>query len=485
MVGADPETIRVLFDIACDYQAGLKHQIDRLLRHGCRRFGLEVGVLTQAETQHYRVLQHCSPAELQLQDGAMFDLQEACYAIPAAKEEPVAAVDLTKIEPAGQPTTNQSGFKACLGISLRLDGTLFGILGFASLCPGQRCFEPEDLTDLKLMADWLRTELSRQRREDSLQRAEEKYRIGFSASPSPMLIITADGLIEHVNQEAARLFQYSQHQLVGKPIELLIPEEHQAIHPKLREGFANSPLARPMGSGRDLTAQNAKGEVFPVEIGLKPIRTSEGLYVLCAMTDLTERKRYEQTILEQAELLKETNKQLSLQAITDNLTGLFNRHHFMSKLQEYISLGFRSGECVSVLMLDVDHFKKYNDSFGHTAGDEALKVVAEELTRQTRHVDIVARYGGEEFIILLPATDREGAMVIAERIRAAVASISSLQRAVTLSGGVATTVNLGDPNIGIEHKCKEIIERADRALYWSKQKGRNRITHIEYPQRPS
>lgn len=243
-----------------------------------------------------------------------------------------------------------------------------------------------------------------------------------------------------------------------------------------------APTVRSMGLGRDLMALNSQGEVFPVEVGLNPIQTKDGILVLCAVVDLTERKRYENKILQQAEQLKQTNKLLSHQAITDSLTNLSNRRHFMLKLKEYLSLARRSGECVSLLMVDVDHFKKYNDAYGHTAGDEALKAVARELHRQTRDVDIVARYGGEEFIILLPATDREGAMVIAARIRNAVQRITDLRRVVTLSGGVATAIDLADPTQEIDKKCQELIERADRALYWSKQNGRNQVTHIEHCQ---
>ncbi len=298
------------------------------------------------------------------------------------------------------------------------------------------------------MANWLATELLRRQRDEVLSKEAAKFRSGFYASPSPKMILNHQGIIEHANTEAERLFQYSEAELIGKPIEILVPEGFRSAHPRLREGFMQAPIARSMGIGRDLLAQNSQGEAFPVEVGLNPIQNEDGILVLCAVVDLTERKRYEKKILEQAELLEQTNKLLSYQAITDSLTSLFNRRHFMMKLKEYLSLAHRSGECISMLMVDVDHFKKYNDAYGHTAGDEALKAVAKELHRQTRDVDIVARYGGEEFIVLLPATDRQGAMVIAERIRNAVEQISDLCRIVTLSGGIATAIDLADPEQG-------------------------------------
>jgi diguanylate cyclase (GGDEF)-like protein len=94
-------------------------------------------------------------------------------------------------------------------------------------------------------------------------------------------------------------------------------------------------------------------------------------------------------------------------------------------------------------------------------------------------VDIVARYGGEEFIILLPAADREGAQVIGERIRSAVEKLDYLHRRVSISGGIATAVDIANPAKDMDEMCRELIDKADQALYRSKQLGRNRITHIE------
>jgi diguanylate cyclase (GGDEF)-like protein/PAS domain S-box-containing protein len=480
--GPECQTLRALFEIACDSRQGLQQQVYRLLQLGCERFGLELGILAKITGRDYRVMQQLSPAEATWHDGDLFALQDTYCALTVAALAPFGFADIAKTKLAEHPASRKFGLKAYLGVPISLDGELYGTLSFASQRPARQPFAAADLADLQLMANWLAAELSRRQQEANLKRVEEKFRSGFYASPSAMLILNRQGLIEHVNLEAERLFQYSQVQLVGKPIEILLPDGFRAAHPELRDRFLQAPMARPMGIGRDLLAQNSQGEAFPVEVGLNPIQTEDGLLVLCAVVDLTDRKSYEKKILEQAELLKQTNKLLSHQAITDSLTNLSNRHYFMIKLKEYLSLAHRSGECVSVLMLDVDHFKKYNDTYGHTAGDEALKAVARELGRQTREVDIVARYGGEEFIVLLPATDREGAMVIAERIRNAVERITDLRRVVTLSGGVATAIGLADPTKVIETKSKELIERADQALYWSKQNGRNRVTHIGHCQ---
>jgi len=476
---AQGNTVEALLEIACANPHDLRLQLEQLLQYGLARFGMEVATLAQIQGQDYRIVQQLSPAQLDWQDGASHALGDTYCALTLDAAQPQAVHDVARSATPHHPARHRFGLRAYLGIPLRVDGELYGTLSFAHRQASRREFGVEDFTDLQRMATWLEAELVRRERECELQRQEERFRRGFYAAPSAMLILNHRGEIEQANSEAERLFHYREAELLGQPVEILVPETSRPGHPRLRDGFLRSPEVLHIGGGRDLLAQNARGEVFPVEVGLNPFHSRGEDLVLCAVIDLTERKHNEQIILEQAQQLEQANRQLSQRAITDPLTHVYNRHHFMVKLKEYLSLAHRSGECVSILMLDVDHFKKYNDSYGHTAGDEALKAVAGELTRQTRDVDIVARYGGEEFIILLPATDREGALVSAERIRSAVEGIGHLRRVVTLSIGIATAMDIANPTQAIEAKCRLLIDKADQALYRSKQLGRNRITHCE------
>ncbi len=192
----------------------------------------------------------------------------------------------------------------------------------------------------------------------------------------------------------------------------------------------------------------------------------------------TERRRRELAaanayILEleemQWELMQSISRLVEL-AATDALTGLRNRRYFNDSLETASSLGHRHGLPLSMVMVDVDHFKQYNDAFGHCAGDEVLQVVARVLRESVRDHDVAARYGGEEFAVLLMATDAEGAVRFSERVREAIASHRWPLRRVTISLGVAT----------LEPSTKEpngLVEAADRALYHSKMCGRDRVTH--------
>jgi diguanylate cyclase (GGDEF)-like protein len=167
-------------------------------------------------------------------------------------------------------------------------------------------------------------------------------------------------------------------------------------------------------------------------------------------------------------MLLRQNEELERLSLTDGLTGLANRRFLMQRLNEETIRYRRSKHDLAVLMLDVDHFKKYNDTYGHPAGDEVLKWVARILQATTREVDCVARYGGEEFCIMLPETSVGGAMTLAERIRARVAKEEHEGRKITLSIGVASLPADGD-------EPESVIAAADAALYQAKHDGRNRV----------
>lgn len=160
------------------------------------------------------------------------------------------------------------------------------------------------------------------------------------------------------------------------------------------------------------------------------------------------------------------------QATRDPLTGLSNRSYFQNEIQKFASIAVRYSRVFSVMMLDIDFFKRINDTFGHDVGDNVLKMVATILLKHVRSHDVAARFGGEEFIILLPETPLNGAVAVAERIRAAVESCNfepfGCNLRVTVSSGIADY-----PNCGTEPE--ELIKRADEALYQAKTSGRNRV----------
>jgi diguanylate cyclase (GGDEF)-like protein/putative nucleotidyltransferase with HDIG domain len=171
----------------------------------------------------------------------------------------------------------------------------------------------------------------------------------------------------------------------------------------------------------------------------------------------------------QAELVRQ-NERLEALATTDDLTGLNNRRRFFEALESQYALASRQRSPLSLVMLDVDHFKSYNDTFGHPAGDEVLIGVAAELRASCRAHDTAARYGGEEFIVLLSASGPVVSRGLAERLREALERRDWPHRPITASFGVATMTTR-------TRRLEELVEQADQALYHSKHIGRNRVTH--------
>ena len=161
-------------------------------------------------------------------------------------------------------------------------------------------------------------------------------------------------------------------------------------------------------------------------------------------------------------------------AVRDELTGLYNYRYLQSRLSEEFKRAERYREPLSCAMLDIDHFKTFNDRFGHDVGDRVLQTVAARLTEAVREVDVVARYGGEEFLLVLPSTHLQGALTVAERVWRAIGSEQfptgdGAAEPIHVSVGVALY-----PSRGVTSR-DGLLKSADRALYQAKEEGRNRI----------
>ncbi len=303
------------------------------------------------------------------------------------------------------------------------------------------------------------------------KRAEaERLRLAAIVESSDDAIIgeSLDGVITSWNRGAERVFGYSADEVIGRPISILSPSDSlwdiAAVVDHIRRG---EPV-HDFGTRR----RTKDGRVIDVSLTISPILDASGTIVGASKIarDVTERKRAEV-------MLRRTSAKLARLATTDMLTGLRNSRHLHEALPVAFSMAARTDRPLSVIMLDVDHFKAYNDSFGHPAGDEVLRRIGSVLRRMIRAHDLAARYGGEEFVILLPATDSEAARVLAERVRTAIARIHLASRPVTASLGVATSqAGLSDG--------EALLARADDALYRAKRAGRDCVVHHDDPPGP-
>lgn len=317
------------------------------------------------------------------------------------------------------------------------------------------------------------------------QAATRRYEELFQHLPIACFGYDVDGNVVEWNRAAERLFRLGPAHFFARSIFdiLCAPDQVELFSELLSEVFRENSV-----ESFDWRLEDAAGEVKFLNCSTFPVHDNQGNICggILACLDTTEQKTYERQIEDQllrineysleieqshAELAK-ANSILASLAATDGLTGILNHRAFEEALARDLKRSSRESQPYSIVMLDVDHFKHYNDTYGHLAGDEVLKSVAMLLGRCARGSDIVARYGGEEFVVLLPNTDREGALVLAERMRAGIEGHAWSMREVTASFGVAT-LDSGSSTPA------ELVDAADRAMYISKSSGRNKVSCLD------
>lgn len=222
-----------------------------------------------------------------------------------------------------------------------------------------------------------------------------------------------------------------------------------------------------------LTGDHEHGAIAALEAGADDCLRKDA-----PPAELKARLRVAERIVTLEHRLRRTLEARARQAATDALTGLPNRRAFDRQFNAEFKRARRFGEAISVLLIDVDHFKRINDEDGHLVGDDVLRHLASTLkARLPRQLDTLARFGGEEFVVVLPHTDREAAIRVGERLRAAVES-TSIQ---TSAGERSITISIGIGSLGTRPGPEaltslDVLDQADRCLYESKRQGRNRVT---------
>ena len=291
----------------------------------------------------------------------------------------------------------------------------------------------------------------------------------FEMAPDAILKIEEDGTIIKANIQASNLFGYSKDELMSMKVSSLMPIWHRETHDKHIQHYFKSGGLRRMGNERGkLTALKKNGDQLSVEITLNLIDTRYGKRALATIRDVTDREM----LIEALEKKIQENEELAQLSLTDSLTNTYNKRFFDDALDKEFSKSQRHRQPLSLMVIDLDHFKAVNDNYGHDAGDIALQQTANLLLRLVRFFDIVCRIGGEEFAIILPNTDIDSAMALADRICDETAEYEieigkKLNIKLTLSIGVSSLCD-------DDKQYTDLFSRADKALYNAKQQGRNR-----------
>lgn len=310
-----------------------------------------------------------------------------------------------------------------------------------------------------------------------IQESETRYRDLLDNMDALVHSVDAQGKILYVNRAWLTTLGYDASQLGSLTIfDVIHPADSQRFREQLQQLIEGEDLEQ-----HEFRLLTSSGATLIVE-GRSNCRRIEGqpLATRSIFRDITSRRQHESQLDSYRQQLEAANRQLMELATTDSLTGLHNRRAFQERLASEVERAQRYEHYVSLILIDVDHFKQFNDSFGHQVGDEVLQRVARTLQRVARGSDFVARFGGEEFTVILPYTDSAGAVIFAERLRAAIEAEPCPQRQITASLGIATLAP--GYNVDGDDESTSLIRSADEALYYSKAMGRNQVNHAAHLQ---
>lgn len=296
--------------------------------------------------------------------------------------------------------------------------------------------------------------------QNNLAESEEKFRTLFETAMDAILSIDENGLILMANRAAKDVFEYPGHEIVGMDVRRLLGSG-QEVTWEVLTGFASQPeAARYVES----SAVSRSGKEIPFHVSVSESVAGGRKVYNAIMRDMSQIKEFEEN--------------LQILAHTDSLTGLFNRRQLYPILQKEMDRVARKKMAFSALMMDIDHFKRFNDTYGHAGGDLLLAGFAEKIRRGFRQMDSAFRFGGEEFIVLLPETSGQEAMVPAERFRRLIADSKF---PMPPDGRlVSVTVSIGIASYRHGDTIDDVIRRADLAMYGAKNGGRNRVVDHDH-----
>ena len=287
----------------------------------------------------------------------------------------------------------------------------------------------------------------------------ETYKAAMDQAPAAIMITNSRGRIEYVNDAFLKSSGYAREEIIGRsPAMFQSGQTDEAVYQNLWQTILSGYVWR-----GEVLNRRKNGDQYWDNMAISPLRDRFGRisHFVAVREDVTERKGREEDLRQLAQI--------------DPLTGIGNRRFLLERAEHEQLRAERFGSPLSVLLLDIDHFKQINDRHGHAAGDETIRKVALACVDSVREIDVVGRYGGEEFVIVLPGTDLEGARELAERLRATISRIT-----VPGSDGNSfeLTASVGVATYGPGDELEHLLAAADAALYRAKSLGRNRVVAV-------
>jgi two-component system cell cycle response regulator len=342
--------------------------------------------------------------------------------------------------------------RSTLSVPLRSDGKTVGVLRVFS--PQPDFFRSEDVGTLELIAGLISSAVANALAQDALLMSERRFRSVAEAAFDSIITADHQGRVMFWNPSAVRMFGWPPEQIIGKSIGLLMPTRYVDERDPDRSGFDEERMRKAVGRTVTLKAVRLDGSEFPVELSASVWQAGGQRYYTSIVRDISERRALELQVLKLAR--------------TDHLTGLLTRGAGEEALVKEAERARRYGRVLSCLLLDVDHFKKINDTAGHAAGDHVLRVLGRLVSRRIRSSDVAIRWGGEEVLIVLPETPARGACELAESLRSNV-------EAADFEVVPRVTISVGFAELRPDEPREQTLARADKHLYAAKANGRNRV----------
>ncbi len=367
--------------------------------------------------------------------------------------------------------TGDPGIRFYAGMPLEAPGgALIGTLCVVDTVP--RVLSESQQHALRVLASQLKSKMSMRAQQRDLRRAlrekehmaaelaasERRFRIFMNHAPFLVYMKDSQERLTFYNDRMAERFHISSREWLGKTSqELWPPGGAEEIRRNEQQVVSGGRMIEKVEETVERDGRKACWKTFKFPWWNERGEIMLGAFALDVTDELAQRKA-----------LEEANEKLSRQATIDVLTGLPNRRVLDERVEFEFRFALRHKTPLSVLLLDLDNFKKINDQLGHAEGDRVLQAAAQVLRDKMRATDLAARYGGEEFVVLLPGADTDGAILFAERVRAGLRELQGGNGAVTASLGIASidaTTSGG----------KRLIQRADEAMYEAKRSGKDRI----------
>ncbi len=294
----------------------------------------------------------------------------------------------------------------------------------------------------------------------ALEESRDKYVDLYDFAPVGYFTITSESLIKEVNLTGAALLGMTRQKLIGFRFKKIVEAKEQD---RWDRHFLNV-LRQGGRQGCELTLKRSDGSIFQAQLdsNRKELKTGTPL-VLMAISDISEGKRMQEALQEREQRFRELS-------LTDDLTQLFNQRHFYQQMEQEIERTNRYQHQLATLLLDLDDFKQFNDTYGHLEGDKVLVRVAKTIRDCIRRTDSAFRFGGEELIVVMPETSLKRALILAERIRKSIQGVVYNPAPKT---EVHVTCSIGLSQYQPQEDLKAFIKRVDLNMYQAKARGKN------------